>query len=95
MLSHCVTHIFIVSSCRVEALLHWLEDCSKAAVAQAHVQHQQPGTSSGSDSIRMALDTLSCPSPEHVQCVAAILWYSVELPVTYPLHRLVSVELIR
>lgn len=80
---------------RVEALLHWLEDCSKASVSKAYLQEQlQPGTSRGGSS-RLMYDTLSSPSPEHVQCVAAILWYSMELSVTYQLHKLVSVNFIR
>ena len=30
------------------------------------------------------------PAPAHVHCVAAILWYSHDMPVTYNLHGIVS-----
>ncbi|GFS25394.1 baculoviral IAP repeat-containing protein 6, partial [Elysia marginata] len=82
---------------RVSALLRWLEDC-----ARANLTHYQDFESSESSSRSFSFfngsrghNTLCNPSPEHVQCVAAVLWHSVELPVSYPLQRLVSVDFIR
>ncbi|CAL1542612.1 unnamed protein product [Lymnaea stagnalis] len=69
---------------RIEALLRWLEDCSNSSCNQYQSglnQHMH--------------NTQNTPSPEHVQCVAAILWNSAQLPVMYPLSRLITVDFIR
>ncbi|XP_059157271.1 baculoviral IAP repeat-containing protein 6-like isoform X2 [Physella acuta] len=87
---------------RVKALLQWLEDCSIAAIRQAEMKEQE-AMSSTTDLFnstsqrdrRLSYDTLSNPSPEHVQCVAAILWNSTEQQVNYPINRLVSIDFIR
>ncbi|XP_035825485.1 baculoviral IAP repeat-containing protein 6 [Aplysia californica] len=87
---------------RVEALLRWLEDCANACLTSR--AHATPSTSAGRPfggaatsmtSGGMFQNALLCPSPEHVQCVAAVLWHSVELPVSYPLHTLLTTRLIR
>ncbi|GFO34551.1 baculoviral iap repeat-containing protein 6, partial [Plakobranchus ocellatus] len=82
---------------RVAALLHWLEDCARSSLTQAQDVHpaRNGNRSFGSYSVGLGDNTLCNPSPEHVQCIAAVLWYSMELPVTYPLHRLVNVDSIR
>ncbi|KAH9496163.1 Baculoviral IAP repeat-containing protein 6, partial [Bulinus truncatus] len=80
---------------RVKALLTWLEDCARSSVTQAFNYHSSFPESSGSRSVNISRDTLTSPSPEHVQCVAAILWHSAELPVTYDLAQLITVNFIR
>lgn len=87
---------------RVKALLQWLEDCSIAAIRQAEMKEHEAMSSTrdlfnsaSQRDRRLSYDTLSNPSPEHVQCVAAILWNSTEQQVNYPINRLVSVDFIR
>ncbi len=38
---------------------------------------------------------LPTPAPAHVHCVAAILWWSHENPVTYNLQNIVTKDLLR
>uniref|UniRef100_A0A2C9JJC5 Dual E2 ubiquitin-conjugating enzyme/E3 ubiquitin-protein ligase BIRC6 n=1 Tax=Biomphalaria glabrata TaxID=6526 RepID=A0A2C9JJC5_BIOGL len=83
--------------CRVKALLKWLEDCSKASLTRVNIYSgpSGSGTSFGQRISNMSYDMLTSPSPEHVQCVAAILWHSVECPVNYELTELITESFIR
>lgn len=83
-----------VFSClfRVHAFLQWLADSSQAYIQRLSSVHE---TRLGSSIPEPASPISVNPAPEHVHCVAAILWYSQELPVTYNLLELITPNLVQ
>ena len=77
----------------VKALTDWLQDCGKLATQRSRNQNDVGGMRGYSR--QLGSIELPSPAPAHVHCVAAILWYSHDLPVTYNIHGIVSKELLR
>ena len=67
---------------RVRALADWLGDSARVALQVAH-----SGT--------IVTVSMATPAPVHIHCIAAILWHSQEMPVSYNIRGLVSRELLR
>ncbi len=87
--------------------MDWLRDCGSAAAQRARLNGSDVGVAGGGASASAAVSglrhggparsgaELPSPAPAHVHCVAAILWYSHDLPVTYNIHGIVSKQLLR
>ncbi len=97
-LNEFLTNGVLFISCRVKALTDWLQDCGRAAAQRARFTPGDAAAVGGVSAFtrRLAANTeLPSPAPAHVHCVAAILWYSHDLPVSYNLRGIVSKELLR
>ena len=79
---------------RVKALTDWLQDCGKLVTQRSRINQSDVG---GMRGYGRQLGGVELPSPAsaHVHCVAAILWYSHDMPVMYNIHGIVSKELLR
>ena len=77
---------------RVHALLRWLAD---SAQSHLHRTAMDRGHRMGVFAPDPSSTLSTSPASEHVHCVAAILWYSHELPVDYDLLSLLTPDLIR
>ncbi len=80
------------TAARIKALLDWLGDSARVALQRNSMDSapsHYPTSRLGS-----AAD-LPNPAAAHVHCVAAILWQSQDLPVTYDLPSLVTRDLLR
>ena len=84
--------VFVVF--RVKALTDWLQDCGKLATQGSRINQSDVGGMRGYGR-QLGSVELPSPAPAHIHCVAAILWYSHDMPVTYNLHGIVSKELLR
>lgn len=78
---------------RIQALLQWVHDSSRVASEKAGGPSGYAGASAYASSASLREFGLLMPSPSHLHCVAAVLWHSYELPVSYDLHALLSREL--
>uniref|UniRef100_UPI00358FA005 baculoviral IAP repeat-containing protein 6 n=1 Tax=Myxine glutinosa TaxID=7769 RepID=UPI00358FA005 len=72
---------------RVQALISWVKDCAQLAVRNS--------TSPTSPSLAPNEHGLLAPSPSHVHCIAAVLWYSLEQQVGYNLPGMMGPELFQ
>ncbi|XP_064622207.1 baculoviral IAP repeat-containing protein 6-like isoform X2 [Lineus longissimus] len=77
---------------RVMCLAQWLGDNARVALQKNGVysdDHYRP-----SPRQTFAMDEgLPNPAPAHVHCIAAILWQSSELQITYSLHNIITRDL--
>lgn len=79
---------------RIQALLQWVHDSSQVASHKlsSPLGYAGPGAYASASLREFGL---LMPSPSHLHCVAAILWHSYELPVSYDLHSLLSRDLFQ
>lgn len=77
-------HSCPISQCRVHALLEWLKDSARETI--------QRRTGSVPETSGQPLPT---PAPAHIHCIAAILWHSRDLAITYNLQELITKDLLR
>nr|KAG5700866.1 hypothetical protein BaRGS_012273 [Batillaria attramentaria] len=77
---------------RVQALLQWLADSAQAYIRRLLLMRDDH---MGMCTPDPASPLSASPAPEHVHCVAAVLWYSHELPVEYDLLQLLTPDLIQ
>lgn len=70
---------------RVQALLQWLADSAQAFICRQMKDERMADSNS----------PIPSPAPEHVHCVAAVLWYSRDLPVEYNLQELVTENFVQ
>lgn len=73
---------------RVKELIQWLMDSGKQAL------DNRDDMSPGAHRMRhfIAHTDLPCAAPAHVHSVAAVLWQSYELPVSYDLRSFITKE---
>uniref|UniRef100_A0A8C4Q1J4 Dual E2 ubiquitin-conjugating enzyme/E3 ubiquitin-protein ligase BIRC6 n=1 Tax=Eptatretus burgeri TaxID=7764 RepID=A0A8C4Q1J4_EPTBU len=72
---------------RVKALISWVKDCAQLAVRNSN--------SPTSPALAPHERGLLAPSPSHVHCIAAVLWYSLEQQVEYDLPGMMGPELFQ
>ena len=75
------------------ALAGWLGDNARVALQRTGVCVE--GDYRPRRSSHMRSTDLPSPAPIHIHCVAAILWHSQELPVTYDLKGIITRDLLR
>jgi len=78
---------------RLKALMDWLGDSARVALQKSHGGYSRDSYNGMPHHSMMHVD-LPSPAPAHVHCVAAILWHSHELPVTYNIRAVISKELL-
>ncbi|XP_070181060.1 dual E2 ubiquitin-conjugating enzyme/E3 ubiquitin-protein ligase BIRC6-like isoform X3 [Littorina saxatilis] len=76
---------------RVQALLQWLADSAQSFLRRTSSARENRMGVFGADP---ASPLSTSPASEHVHCVAAILWFSHELPVHYDLLSLITPDFI-
>ena len=74
---------------RLQALCEWLKDCASAAL------HKSNSTASLSSSSVSHDVTVPRTDPDHVHCVAAILWHCNSNVLAFDLRALVAQDLLR
>ena len=80
---------------RVRALLDWLGDSARVALQRSHAGDYMDATHYVSSTRVQSTTDLPNPAPAHIHCMAAILWQSHELPVSYDLAGITTRDLLR
>ena len=78
---------------RLKALLAWLSDSARVGLQKSSASSSPSGESHSVHSGQQA--DLPTPAPRHIHCIAAILWHSHDLPVSYSLASLLTRDLLR